>query len=117
LLLAASARRTKTDRIIGYEAAAWLYAFDAFPTLTPAFIVPHGTWRRGPHDHQRRRIDDIEVIEHDIHRQNAILDAGYDLRRFAFRHVTRTPKYVIRETMLGLARAGLDLSKIGLPAA
>ncbi|HZN14140.1 MAG TPA: DUF559 domain-containing protein [Acidimicrobiales bacterium] len=248
LLLAASRGPAKDSRLIGYEAAAYLYGFDAFPTLTPAFIVPHGTWRRGPYDHQRRRIDDIEFVElegllitsvrqtlgdlcsvadldlveravesalrsglvdepslrdfawlfaywrhgtpglldvldrrpigapptgsdletlylqcvrghvpdpirqqpvykadgawvanvdfswwatrfvvetdgvefhktpeqvlYDTTRQNAIIDAGYNLRRFTHRHVTRVPAYVIRETQAGLARAALDLSKM-----
>lgn len=249
LLIAASRGRNKASRIIGYRAAAWLFTFDGYPSLQPEFIVPHGTWRRGPFDHQRRRIDDIEVIEHegvlvtsarqtlvdvcglpgagldvieravesalrqgldelalrdfawlfafsrhgtpamcevltrrlvgepptgsdletrclqlyrkhgvprpirqypvrtpngtwvadadfgwwavkfvvetdgvethrtpeqvlyDTTRQNAIIDAGFDLRRFTWRHVTRTPLYVVRETMIGLSRAGLDLSK------
>ncbi len=250
LLLAASRGPNKESRIIGYRAAAWLFAFDGYPSLQPEFIVPHGMWRRGPFDHQRRRIDDIEVIEHDgvlvtsarqtlgdlcglpgadldiaeravesavrggldelvlrdfawlfafsrhgtpklcevlerrlvgerptgsdletlwlqlyrkhglprpirqfpVHtadgvwvadadfgwwgvkfvvetdgvethktpeqvlhdttRQNAIIDAGFGLRRFTWRHVTRTQRYVARETMIGLSRAGLDLSKI-----
>lgn len=252
LLLAASRGPNRGSRIIGYEAAAWLYGMDGIPTLKPAFLVPHGTWRRGPYDHQRRRIDDIEIVElsgllitsvrqtlgdlcahgvvesldiveraiesalrmglveelvlrdfaylfafsrhgtpalnqvldrrpigapptgsdletrclqilrgggvpdpvrqfpvytsagdwvanadfgwwqvrfvvetdgveyhktpqqvlYDTTRQNAIIDAGYDLRRFTHHHVTRVPAYVVRETKLGLARAGVDLSKI-----
>jgi hypothetical protein len=48
---------------------------------------------------------------YDIHRQNYIIDCGYDLRRFTWTHVTRTPNYVCRETMRGLRAAGLDLSK------
>jgi hypothetical protein len=50
-------------RIIGRRAAAWVYGLDAIDELTPDFWVPHGVWRRGPHDHQRRRIDDLEIVE------------------------------------------------------
>jgi hypothetical protein len=249
LLLAASRGPHKDSRIIGYEAAAWLYGFDGFPKLKPAFLIPHGSWRRGPHDHQRRHIDDIEFVEmdgllvtsvrqtigdlcvdhdldrveraveyairtglvtedelrefaaqlaywrhgtpnmcevlarrahgapptgsdletrylqvirrggiadplrqvemfsadgaslgfadfgwhglrflvemdgfeshgtpdalnYDLTRQNAILRAGYDLRRFTHRHVERTPKYVIRETTSGLAVAMLSANYV-----
>jgi very-short-patch-repair endonuclease len=60
LLLAASGR---TTRIVAHRAAAWLYAVDGVPELEPEFWIPHGTWRRGPYDHQRRRIDDLEIVE------------------------------------------------------
>jgi len=62
LLLAASGR---TTRIIADRAAAWLYGLDGVPELEPEFWIPHGTWRRGPFDHQRRRIDDLEIVEID----------------------------------------------------
>jgi len=55
----------KEPRIIGYRAAAWLYRLDAIPVLEPEFAVPHGVWLRGPFDHQRRRIDDLEIVEID----------------------------------------------------
>jgi very-short-patch-repair endonuclease len=60
LLVAASG---PTTRIIADRAAAWLYGLDGVPELEPEFWIPHGTWRRGPHDHQRRRIDDLEIVE------------------------------------------------------
>lgn len=53
----------KHPRIIGRRAAAWIYRLDAIPVLEPDFWVPHGVWRRGPFDHQRRRIDDLEIVE------------------------------------------------------
>jgi hypothetical protein len=249
ILLSLNRGRGKTPRIIGYRAAAWLYGLDGIDELVPEYLIPHGAWRRGPHDHQRRRLDDIEVVEvegvlvtsvrqtlgdlcavadldiveravecalrkelvaeldlrdfaaifafarhgtpalcdvldrrpigapptgsdletrclqvlraggvptpirqfpvinqegevvatadfgwyrtyfvietdglgthktreqqlFDLHRQNRMSDAGYDFRRFTYTHVTRVPKYVVRETMRGLARAGLDLSKM-----
>jgi very-short-patch-repair endonuclease len=62
LLLAATGR---TTRIVGYRAAAWVYGLDAIPDLEPEFAVPHGVWRRGPFDHQRRRIDDVQIVEID----------------------------------------------------
>lgn len=62
LLVAASGR---TTRIIDYRAATWLYGLDGVDELQPEFSVPHGGWRRGPFDHQRRRIDDLEVVEID----------------------------------------------------
>ena len=40
-----------------------MYRFDAIPDLVPEFWIPHGTWRRGPFDHQRRGIDDLEIVE------------------------------------------------------
>lgn len=55
----------KTTRIIGYRAASWIYRLDAIDRLQPEFAVPHGAWHRGPHDHQRRRIDDLEIVEVD----------------------------------------------------
>ena len=63
LLLAAASGRT--TRIVGYRAAAWVYGLDAVPSLVPEFAVPHGTWRRRQCDHQRRRIDDLEIVEID----------------------------------------------------
>ena len=60
LLLAASGR---TTRIIGYRAAAWLYGLDGVPELRPEFAIRHGAWKRGPFDHQRRRIDDLQIVE------------------------------------------------------
>ena len=62
LLLAMCGR---TTRIVGYRAAAWIYGLDGIAELEPEFAVPHGTWRRGPFDHQRRRIDDLEIVEID----------------------------------------------------
>jgi very-short-patch-repair endonuclease len=62
LLVATSGR---TTRIIDYRASAWLYGLDGIPDLQPEFSVPHGAWRRGPYDHQRRRIDDLEIVEID----------------------------------------------------
>jgi hypothetical protein len=53
----------RTPRLIGYRAAAWLYRLDAIPELMPEFCVPHGSWHRSKFDHQRRRIDDLEVVE------------------------------------------------------
>jgi very-short-patch-repair endonuclease len=61
LLLAASS--SKTLRIIGYRAAAWVYGLDGVPDLMSEFSVPHGSWHRGPYDHQRRRIDDLDIVE------------------------------------------------------
>ena len=55
----------KAPRIIGYRAATWLYRLDGVDVLEPEFAVPHGVWRRGPFDHQRRRIDDLEIVEID----------------------------------------------------
>jgi very-short-patch-repair endonuclease len=60
LLLAMSGR---TTRVVGYRAAAWLYRLDGITTLEPEFAVPHGSWHRGPNDHQRRRIDDLEIVD------------------------------------------------------
>ena len=60
LLFAASGR---TTRIISCRAAAWLYGLDGVAELEPDFWIPHGTWRRGPYDHQRRRIDDLEIVD------------------------------------------------------
>lgn len=60
LLIAVSGKAT---RIIGYRAAAWLYGLDAIAALQPEFAVPHGAWKRGPFDHQRRRIDDLDIVE------------------------------------------------------
>jgi very-short-patch-repair endonuclease len=60
LLVAASGR---TTRIIDYRAYAWLHGLDGIAELQPEFSVPHGAWRRGPYDHQRRRIDDLEIVE------------------------------------------------------
>src|SRR5437764_2568510 len=57
---AASGRAT---RIVDYRAAAWLYALDGVPTLEPEFSIAHGTRKRRPFDHQRRRIDDLEIVE------------------------------------------------------
>jgi hypothetical protein len=62
LLLAAAGR---TTRIIGYRAAAWVYRLDGIDSLEPEFAVPHGVWRRGPFDHQRRRMEDLELAEVD----------------------------------------------------
>ncbi|MBV8981734.1 MAG: hypothetical protein JO086_12600 [Acidimicrobiia bacterium] len=53
----------KTTRIIDYRASAWLYGLDGVPELHPEFSVAHGAWTRGPFDHQRRRIDDLEIVE------------------------------------------------------
>ena len=50
-------------RIIGYRAAAWVYGLDGVPALTREYAVPHGSWHRGPRDHQRRRIDDLQIID------------------------------------------------------
>ena len=50
---------------MGYRAAAWLYGLDGIDELEPEFAVPHGVWHRGPYDHQRRRIDDLEIVEID----------------------------------------------------
>jgi very-short-patch-repair endonuclease len=61
LLLAASTGRA--TRIVGYRAAAWVYSLDGVPSLVPEFAVPHGAWHRTQWDHQRRRIDDLEVVE------------------------------------------------------
>ena len=58
LLLAASGR---VVRIIGYRAAAWIYGLDAIPELLPEFAIPHGTRPRRSFDHQRRRIEDLEL--------------------------------------------------------
>ena len=62
LLVAAAGR---TPRVIAYRAAAWLYGLDAIPELVPEFAVPHGTWRRRGFDHQRRRMEDLELVEID----------------------------------------------------
>jgi very-short-patch-repair endonuclease len=62
LLLAAIGR---TTRIIDYRAAAWLYRLDGVSELQPEFSIPHGAWSRGPFDHQRRRIDDLQIVEID----------------------------------------------------
>jgi len=55
----------KTTRIIDYRASAWLYGLDGVPELQPEFSVPHGAWKRGPFDHQRRRVEDLDVVEID----------------------------------------------------
>jgi hypothetical protein len=54
-----------TYRIIGYRAAAWLFRLDGIASMEPEFVVPHGTWKRGPFDHQRRRIEDLELVQVD----------------------------------------------------
>jgi very-short-patch-repair endonuclease len=46
-----------------------------------------------------------EQLQHDLNRQNRILDADYGLRRFTHADVTRRPSYVIRETRRGLLYA------------
>jgi len=53
----------RTPRLIGYRAAAWLYGLDGINALRPEFAIPHGSWRRGAYDHQRRHIDDLEFVE------------------------------------------------------
>jgi hypothetical protein len=50
-------------RIISYRGAAWVYGLDGVPSLVRDYSVPHGSWHRSPYDHQRRRIDDLEVID------------------------------------------------------
>jgi len=50
-------------RIVGYRAATWLYGLDGIPTLQPEFAIAHGTRKRRPFDHQRRRIDDLDIVE------------------------------------------------------
>jgi very-short-patch-repair endonuclease len=55
----------RTPRVIAYRAAAWLHHLDGIDALEPEFAIPHGTWRRGPFDHQRRRIEDLELVELD----------------------------------------------------
>jgi len=60
LCWAASGRAT---RIVGYRAAAWLYGLDGVPALQPEFAIAHGTRKRRPFDHQRRRIEDLDVVE------------------------------------------------------
>jgi len=62
LRLAASGRAT---RIVGYRAAAWFYGLDGIPLLQPEFAIRHGTRKRRPFDHQRRRIDDLQIVEID----------------------------------------------------
>jgi len=57
---AASGRAT---RIVDYRASAWLYGLDGVPTLQPEFSIAHGTRKRRPFDHQRRRIDDLDIVE------------------------------------------------------
>jgi hypothetical protein len=52
----------RTPRLVAYRAAAWIYRLDAIPELQPEFAIPHGTRRRGPYDHQRRRIDDLDFV-------------------------------------------------------
>lgn len=53
----------RVPRIVGYRAAGYTYRLDAIAGPYPEFLVPHGTWKRGAFDHQRRRIEDIEVVE------------------------------------------------------
>jgi hypothetical protein len=60
-LYAAAAGRA--IRIVGYRAATWLYGLDGVPTLQPEFAIAHGTRKRRPYDHQRRRIDDLDIVE------------------------------------------------------
>ena len=50
-----------------------------------------------------------DQLQHDLNRQNRILDAGYGLRRFTYADVTRRPSYVIRETKRGLLYASVQL--------
>ena len=59
LRLAASGRAT---RIVGYREAAWFYGLDGIPLLQPEFAIRHGTRKRRPFDHQRRRIDDLQIV-------------------------------------------------------
>jgi very-short-patch-repair endonuclease len=52
----------RTPRIIGYRAAAWIYMLDAIDGLQPEYAIPHGSRRRSPFDHQRRRIEDLDIV-------------------------------------------------------
>jgi len=49
----------------------------------------------------------VEQLQYDTDRQNRIWTAGTHLRRFTYRHVTRSPRYVCRETLNGLRTAPL----------
>jgi hypothetical protein len=60
-LYAAAAGRA--IRIVDFRAAAWLYGLDGIPELHPEFSIAHGTRKRRPFDHQRRRIDDLDIVE------------------------------------------------------
>jgi very-short-patch-repair endonuclease len=51
----------RTPRIIGYRAAAWIYMLDGIGELETEYAVPHGTCPRHPGDHQRRRIEDLDI--------------------------------------------------------
>jgi hypothetical protein len=50
-------------RVVGYRAATWIYGLDGIPTLQPEFAIAHGTRKRRLFDHQRRRIDDLDIVE------------------------------------------------------
>jgi hypothetical protein len=55
----------RTTRIVGYRAAAWIFGLDGIDSLELEYAIPHGARPRGPFDHQRRRIDDLEIVEID----------------------------------------------------
>ena len=98
LRLAASGRAT---RIMGYRAAAWLYRLDGIPTLEPESAIRHGTRKRRPFDHQRRRIDDIQFVEIDGLLVTSVAQTLVDL--------AARPSYVCRETLRGLEAAAVSL--------
>lgn len=50
-------------RIVDFRASAWLYGLDGIPALQLEFSIAHGTRKRRPFDHQRRRIEDLDVVE------------------------------------------------------
>ena len=50
-------------RVVDFRASAWLYGLDGIPALQPEFSIAHGTRKRRPFDHQRRRIDDLDIVE------------------------------------------------------
>ena len=129
LLVAASGR---TTRVIDYRAAAWLYRLDAVDELQPEFSIPHGAWRRGPYDHQRRRIDDLEIVEIEgvlvtsVERavESALRRSLVDelaLRDFAdtwamYRHGAPGLRNVLRRRRHGEAPTGSDLETLNLQA-
>jgi very-short-patch-repair endonuclease len=52
----------RVPRVIGYRAATWTYGLDGVAGPYPEFLIPHGARPRGPFDHQRRRMEDIEIV-------------------------------------------------------
>ena len=77
---------------------------DVISTARIAGIMaaPHGVWRRGPFDHQRRRIDDLEIVEIDV-------DRGLGGLRVSAWASSRGPTGVEMEALTGVTVALLTI--------